>query len=67
MRYKAEKERETFDNNNNSAVALATLIGSSISIILNPPITTMIEIAFAGEIIYNILYIIIWKNSRDAE
>jgi hypothetical protein len=63
LRYKKEKEREQYDNTKNIAVALATLIGSGIAVILKLPIELMIIISFIGTVIDNGLYLIIYYKA----
>lgn len=63
-RYPSEKEREKFDNTNNSFSAIATLIGSVISIFLKLPIEIMLILAFIGNVIDNIIYIIIFQQQK---
>ena len=43
IRYNSETAREQFDNNNNSASALATIIGSIIAMILNLDLKISLE------------------------
>lgn len=64
LRYKTETAREHFDNNNNSASAVATIIGSLIAIVLNLDFEIMLCIATLGNAIDNIFYIIIYKSTR---
>ena len=59
-RYPNEEMREKFDNKNNSVSAIATLVGSGISIVLKLPIDVMIILAFIGGILDNIIYIVIF-------
>ena len=63
-RYPTEKEREKFDNTNNSFSAAATLIGSGIAIVLKLPIEIMLTVAFIGNIVDNVFYIIIFKQQK---
>lgn len=60
IRYNSEKKREYFDNNNNSAYSLATIIGSIIAMFLNLNFTTMLCLATFGNMIDNIFYIVIY-------
>lgn len=60
MRYKTEDERAKFDNNDNSAMAAATIIGSLIAMILKLDFNAMLIIATFGNIIDNIFYINIY-------
>lgn len=64
IRYKSEVEREHFDNNNNSAYAVATIIGSIIAMILELDFSTMLWIATIGNTIDNIFYILIFKSAK---
>ena len=63
----AKKLREQFDNNNNSAYAIATIIGSIIAMILNLNFNIMIWLATIGGIIDNIFYIIIYNKEKGGE
>ena len=64
IRYNSETEREHFDNNNNSASAIATIIGSIIAIILDLNFSFMLWLATLGNAIDNIFYIFIYKNTQ---
>lgn len=63
LRYKTEKEREQFDNNDNSAYAVATIIGSLVSMSLDLSFEVMLCIATFGNAIDNIFYILIYRNT----
>lgn len=63
IRYQTESTREHFDNNNNSASAAATILGSFIAMILNLNFITMLWLATFGNVIDNIFYIFIYKNT----
>lgn len=67
IRYHTEEEREKFDNNDNSVIALATIIGSLIAMILALDFKTMICIATLGNAIDNIFYIVIFTKIKLAE
>lgn len=67
IRYPTEQQREHFDNSNNSAYALATIIGSMIAVFLNLDFISMIWIATIGNMIDNIFYIRIFLNSQKRE
>lgn len=67
IRYKTETAREHFDNNNNSASAIATIIGSLIAIALNLNFETMLCIATVGNAIDNIFYITIYRSTRSGD
>lgn len=64
IRYKTETEREHFDNNNNSASAIATIIGSVLAIVFNLDFITMLWLSTLGNAVDNIFYIFIYKNQR---
>lgn len=64
IRYNSETAREHFDNNNNSASAIATIIGSVVAIILELDFEMMLWIATFGNTIDNIFYIYIYKNTK---
>lgn len=64
IRYKTEKARERYDNNNNSMSAIATIIGSCIAMVLNLDFITMLWIATVGNAVDNIFYICIFYNAR---
>ena len=63
IRYKTEAAREHFDNNNNSASALATIIGSIAAMSLNLNFNIMLCIATFGNAIDNIFYIFIYRST----
>lgn len=69
-RYRQESEREQFDNNNLSASAIATIIGSLVAMVLDLDFGIMLCIATFGNALDNILYIQIYseqqKNSRNS-
>lgn len=62
IRYKTETAREQFDNNNNSANAIATIIGSVFAVVLKPDFTLMMWLATLGAAVDNIFYIAIYKK-----
>lgn len=64
IRYKTATEREHFDNNNNSASAIATIIGSVLAIILKLDFITMLWLATLGNAVDNIFHIFIYKKSK---
>ena len=64
IRYHSETAREHFDNNNNSASAIATIIGSVVAIILELDFTVMLWLATFGNAIDNILYIAIFVKTN---
>lgn len=63
LRYNSEVTREHFDNNNNSACAIATIIGSLIAMSLKLDFNIMLCIATFGNAIDNIFYIFIYKST----
>ena len=64
IRYKTETDREHFDNNNNSASAVATIIGSVIAMMLDLDFSVMLWLATLGNAIDNVFYIFIYKSTR---
>ena len=64
LRYKTEDVREHFDNNNNSASAVATIIGSLVAISLNLNFEIMLCIATFGNAIDNVFYIFIYRSTK---
>lgn len=64
IRYNSEADREHFDNNNNSASAIATIIGSLIAMILDLDFAIMLWLATIGNAIDNIFYLCIFKNTQ---
>lgn len=64
IRYKTESAREHFDNNNNSANAIATIIGSILAIILELDFVTMLWLATVGNAVDNVFYIVIYKKTK---
>ena len=63
LRYNTEEDRERFDNNNNSASSLATIIGSAIAMLLEFDFTTMLCIATIGNAIDNAFYLAIYQKT----
>lgn len=64
IRYKTEDLREQFDNNNNSASAIATIIGSLIAISIDLDFRIMLCLATFGNAVDNIFYIFIFRSTR---
>ena len=64
MRYTTETAREHFDNNNLSANAVATIIGSIIAMILKLDFIPMLWIATVGNAIDNAFYIAIYRKQK---
>lgn len=67
MRYRTEKEREHFDNNNCSVSAAATIIGASIAMVLNLNFETMLCLATLGNAIDNFIYVFIYEKEKKKE
>lgn len=63
IRYKTETEREHYKNNDNSAHALATIIGSCIAMIIHLPFSVMLVLATFGNCIDNIMYLFIYYST----
>lgn len=64
IRYNTEEDREHFDNNNNSASAIATILGSIIAMILDLDFTIMLWLATLGNAIDNVFYIFVYKSTQ---
>lgn len=64
MRYNTEEQRERYDNNNNSANAIGTIVGSCLAMILDLNFEVMLIIATIGNTADNIFYICIYYNER---
>ena len=64
IRYNSETEREHFDNNNNSASAMATILGSVIAMVLDLDFSIMLWLATLGNAIDNVFYIFIFKSTQ---
>lgn len=64
MRYNTEEQREQYDNNNNSANAIGTIVGSCLAMILDLDFEVMLIIATIGNTVDNIFYICIYYNER---
>lgn len=64
MRYNTEEQRERYDNNNNSANAIGTIVGSCLAMILDLNFEVMLIIATIGNTVDNIFYICIYYNER---
>lgn len=62
MRYQTETAREQFDNNNLSASAIATIIGSILAMQLKLDFISMLWIATVGNAIDNIFYLVIYSR-----
>lgn len=64
LRYNTEIARECFDNNDNSASAIATIIGSLIAVVLKLDFISMLWVATVGNAVDNIFYIFIYRNCK---
>lgn len=64
IRYTTEDKREHFDNNNASASAIATIIGSTVAMLLSLSFPIMLCIATFGNAIDNIFYICIFIKTN---
>ena len=64
IRYATEDAREHFDNNNNSASAIATILGSLIALRLNLNFSTMLCVATFGNAVDNVFYICIYHSTK---
>ena len=67
IRYNSESAREHFDNNNNSASAIATIIGSIIAMLLDLDFSIMLWLAVIGNAVDNVFYIFIYKNTQNKD
>lgn len=67
IRYRTEKKRECFDNNNNSVASFATIFGSVIAMFLSLDFTTMLCLATLGNMIDNIIYIFVFIKTKKSE
>lgn len=65
LRYSTETAREHFDNSDNSASAVATIIGSVLAMILKLDFIPMLWIATVGNAVDNIFYIAIYNKERE--
>lgn len=64
LRYTTEKEREQFDNNDNSMCAIATIVGSILAMFLKLDIVVMLTLAAVGNTIDNVFYIFIYLKTK---
>lgn len=67
LRYNTETAREQFDNNDLSASAVATIIGSVLAMILRLGFIPMLWIATIGNAVDNIFYIAIYRKQTKKE
>lgn len=64
IRYKTEEERTQFDNNDNSACAVATILGSIIAMYLRLNLPAMLIVATVGNAIDNMFFVYIYNKER---
>lgn len=57
-----EKSREQYDNNSNIVVSIATLVGTSLSLILAPNLKTLFIFALIGNTFDNFLFMYIYHK-----
>lgn len=57
-----EKSREQYDNNSNIVVSIATLVGTSLSLILAPNLKTLFIFALIGNTSDNFLFMYIYHK-----
>lgn len=62
-----EDERNRYDNNSNSAYALATIIGTGAAIVLQMPLRILFILALIGNAFDNVIYYYIYEKIRRAE
>lgn len=63
LRYNTETAREHYDNNNLSADAIATIIGSVIAMVLHLNFIAMLWLATVGNAVDNIFYIAVYLKT----
>jgi amino acid transporter len=57
LRYTTQNSREGFDNKQDAVMAVATITGSVLAIILDFDFTSLIWLATVGNIVDNVIYI----------
>ena len=57
-----EKLREQYDNNINIVCSVATVLGASVALFYQIPLKGLFILAFTGNIIDNVIYLIIFKE-----
>lgn len=62
-----EKSREQYDNNSNIVVSIATLVGTSLSLIFSPDIKLLFIFALIGNISDNFLFMYIYHKIKKLE
>jgi hypothetical protein len=59
-----EKERERYDNNQNTCSAIASLLGAAIAIVTQPSLQTLFILALIGGVVDNFFYFYIYECIR---
>lgn len=59
-----DKERERYDNNQNTCSAIASLLGAAIAIVTQPSLQTLFILALIGGIVDNFFYFYIYECIR---
>ena len=57
-----EKLREQYDNNINIVCSIATVLGASVALFYQIPLKVLFILAFTGNIMDNVIYLIIFKE-----
>ena len=59
-----DKERERYDNNQNTCSAIASLLGAAIAIVAQPSLQTLFILALIGGVVDNFFYFYIYECIR---
>ena len=59
-----DKERERYDNNQNTCSAIASLLGAAIAIVTQPSLQTLFILALIGGVVDNFFYFYIYECIR---
>jgi hypothetical protein len=59
-----DKERERYDNNQNTCSAIASLLGAALAIVTQPSLHTLFILALIGGVIDNFFYFYIYECIR---
>ena len=59
-----DKERERYDNNQNTCSAIASLLGATLAILTHPSLHTLFILALIGGIVDNFFYFYIYDCIR---
>ena len=62
-----EKLREQYDNNINIVCSIATVLGASVALFYQIPLRGLFILAFIGNCIDNVIYLIIFRKIRSEE